>query len=243
MHPTHRIQGRQATSIFSQKLGSCSFPVKLDWEPVEFRVHFPTLLHRLLPHLRGLRLEYVCVADAGLSLGLATTRRTGHCPLCSRRSRRVHSRYQRTLADLPWAGRSVVLHVQVRRFFCRNRRCPRAIFAEPLPQLVTPRARRTLAQHRLLLDLACALGGQAGARLATRHGLPTSRATLLRLIGRAPLPPVGTPRVVGVDDWSQRRGLTYGTILVDADQRRPIELLRDRTAATLGSWLATHPGI
>jgi transposase len=217
--------------------------VTLDWEPVEFPVHFPTLLHTLLPHLRGLRLERVFVADTGLTLDLTTTRRTAHCPLCARRSRRVHSRYRRILADLPWAGRSVVLNVQVRRFFCRNRQCPRAIFAERLPHLVTPRARRTVAQQALLLDLACALGGQAGARLATRHGLPTSRATLLRLIARAPLPPVGTPRVLGVDDWSQRRGHTFGTLLVDADQRRPIELLQDRTAATLASWLETHPSI
>jgi len=206
-------------------------------------VHFPTLLHRLLPHVRGLRLERVLVIDASLTLMLTTMRRTAVCPLCARRSHRVHSHYQRTMADLPWAGRSVMLHVQVRRFFCGNRRCPRAIFAERLPRLVAPRGRRTLAQNRLLLDFACALGGQAGARLARRHGLPTSRATLLRLIAHAPLPPVGAPHVLGVDDWSQRRGRTYGTILVDEERHRPVELLEDRMAATLARWLEAHPSI
>jgi transposase len=206
-------------------------------------VSVTTLISTLLSHLRGLRLERVFIAETGLTLSLSTTRRTAPCPGCSRRSRRVHSRYVRTIADLPWAGRSITLRVQVRRFFCRNRRCPRAIFAERLPLLAEPRSRRTRALQALLLDIACALGGQAGARLAARQGVATSRATLLRLVHQAPLPEVGAPRVLGVDDWSQRRGHTYGTILVDAEQRRPVELLSDRTATSLAEWLQAHPSI
>ena len=197
----------------------------------------------LLSHLRGLRLERVFITETGVTLSLSTARRTAPCPGCSRRSRRVHSRYLRTVADLPWAGRSISLRVQVRRFFCRSRRCPRAIFAERLPALVAPRARRTCALQALLLDIACALGGQAGARFAARQGMPTSRATLLRLVHQAPLPAVGSPRVLGVDDWSQQRGHTYGTILVDAEQRRPVELLPDRTATSLAEWLQAYPSI
>src|SRR5712691_4947791 len=63
------------------------------------------------------------------------------------------------------------------------------------------------------------------------------------LVHRAPLPAVGSPRVLGVDDWSQRRGHTYGTILVDADQRRPVDLLPDRTATSLADWLHAHPSV
>jgi transposase len=73
--------------------------------------------------------------------------------------------------------------------------------------------------------------------------MPTSRATLLRLVHQAPLPAVGSPRVLGVDDWSQQRGHTYGTILVDAEQRRPVDLLPDRTATSLAEWLQAYPSI
>src|SRR5919199_4427368 len=151
-------------------------------------VHLTTLLFALLPQLRGFRLERLLIAADGVTLELTSTRRTACCPLCPRRSHRVHSRYERTLADLPWAERSVTLRLHVRRFFCPNRRCPRRIFAEQRPELAAPRGRRTQALQRRLLDLACALGGQAGARLASPHCGPTHRAPFLPLGDRGAPP-------------------------------------------------------
>jgi transposase len=86
------------------------------------------------------------------------------------------------------------------------------------------------------------LGGQAGARLAGQAGMPVSGATLLRLLARDE-PPRRAPRVLGVDDWAWRRGQRFGTILVDLEARRPVDLLPDRTSAGLAQWLREHPGI
>jgi transposase len=197
----------------------------------------------LLPHLCGLHLVQIVFDPDLLVLEVAATRRSAPCPACGRRSTRVHSRYRRTVADLPIGGRRVQLRLEVRRFRCRQRRCPRTIFAERFPELVAPYARRTHAQREALEAIAFALGGAAGARLAARLDTPACRATLLRLLRAVPAAAHETPRVLGVDDWARRRGQTYGTILVDLERRRVVDLLEDRTAASLADWLTAHPGV
>jgi len=50
-------------------------------------------------------------------------------------------------------------------------------------------------------------------------------------------------RILGIDDWAWKKGQTYGTILVDLETRRPIELLPDRTSETVAAWLQTHHSV
>jgi transposase len=196
---------------------------------------------RLVPP--SLRVEALLVADGGLTIRLATDAPAAPCPLCGERADRVHSRATRTLADLPWAGVSVRLQVRVRKFFCENPTCPRRIFRERLAGIAQVAARRTERQRAELLDLAVALGGEAGARMAARRGMPVSPDTLLRLLRQAPEAEPPTPAVLGVDDWAIHKGLTYGTILVDLERHRPVDVLPDRSSASLAAWLRAHPGV
>ena len=166
------------------------------------------------------------------------------CPTCSVPPSSVHSRYQRTLADVPAHGRRLEIQLTARRFRCRNAACYRRIFTERMPRdLIQPHARRTSRLDGILHSFALVLGGRPGERLAERLSMPISADTLLRLLRRRATTTPPDVRVVGIDDFAWLKGQRYGTIICDLERRRTVDLLPDREGGTVANWLAAHPDV
>ena len=146
---------------------------------------------------------------SGHARAAARTRRrgtigtTGACRICRRRGQ-------------------VTLSLRPGRWRCPNQHCERQTFVERLAVTAAPLARctRRVADPALLLGHTA--GGRPGEMLMARLRMPASDTTIVRQLKQhAAAQAPAIVRVLGIDDWSWRKGVSYGT----------------------ARWLARHPGV
>ena len=161
-------------------------------------------------------LHGITYTEKQLTLSLTSSHPVAHCPLCHNSSQRIHSRYGRKVADLPWADKRILLELHVRRFFCEAADCSRKVFCERLHLSITAYARRTTRLENYLQNLALQVGGEKAAFLLELLNINlVSADTLLNLSRKVAIATMSTPKIVGIDEWAIRKGPTYATILVD----------------------------
>src|SRR6266852_4390543 len=197
----------------------------------------------LFPLPDGLEITSVSDTPEEVLVRVTSHRSSSPCPQCSTPSSAIHSLYRRHPQDLPCAGRPIRLLFTVRKFFCRNPNCSRKVFTERLPDFLEASSRLTKRLRTAVQEIGFATGGKGGERLSDKLGIPISEATMLCSLFLVPLPEVGKVRVVGVDDWSWRRGKRFGSILVNLETHKIVDLLADREAESVRHWLAAHPEV
>ncbi len=147
-------------------------------------------------------LDSIEVHDQTIIVHLHATFPTAACPQCGTAGSRVHSRDPRTIADVAFGGRNLVLKLLVRKWICTEASCSRHMFAERFPEVVQRYARMTDRVIKALQSAGVLTNGADAAQIAESFGVPTTAKTIIRRVLQLPLPSEGEVAKVGIDEWA-----------------------------------------
>ena len=170
-----------------------------------------------------------------------------HCPLCGMKSHQVHSTYLRKPLDASILNKPVQLRIQAKKFFCLNPNCKRQIFTERFTGFLNAYRRLTIRLEEVFLQLSLSMSAEALSRFLFKLGYKRSGDALLDLLRRIDSTEKDIKNQslthIGVDDFSFRRGVDFGTVICDLETHRPVEILASRSTQAFKEWLEKHPSV
>ncbi len=190
-----------------------------------------------LPKFRIISIEH---KNGKIMIFASVKSKRSQCPICGHFSTTVHDYYHRKLSDLPAFQNTTTLDLMTRKFKCKNLKCDRKVFSEQTSH-INRYSRKTLRASKVLDSLSIELTGKLGSTLSKQLFLPVSTSTITRIAHKQQLPEIKQPVVLGIDDWAFRKGISYGTVLVDMETSTPIELLQSRDSGDLKLFLQKYP--
>lgn len=131
----------------------------------------------------------------------------------------------------------------MRRFRCANPACPQTTFAEQFPDWLPAYARRTVRLTDVMRQVGFEVSAESSRRVLKALRITTSGDTVLRIVKRTLVAVPTQLKVVGLDDWAIRKGQRYGSIIIDQETHRVVELVKGRLSDDIQPWFKAHPEI
>ncbi len=189
-----------------------------------------------MPLLKKERIEY---SENQIRIYTSIKSPGAKCPYCGKYSKRIHDHYIRNVSDLPVFQNRTVILLKTRKFKCVNTQCYRKVFSEQTPSILRY-SRRTSRLSDILATIAIEMTGKLGSIFSKQLLIDVSISTITRIAHDQPISDIIQPKILGIDDWAYRKGVSYGTILIDMETSRPIDILPSRDGQTLKKWLLKY---
>jgi transposase len=171
---------------------------------------------------------------------LSQKRTSSCCPCCGKRSSSIHSSYERNLTGMPVGGYGHHITVEVNKYYCKNPSCPQKVFAHSLDSMACKYGRFTAKAEEFIVSSSLECSSMTASKSLKSAGLSVCNNTCLNHLRLQQLAD-SSARYVGVDDFSFKKGHTYGSLFVNLQTRRPIDVIESREAADVDLWLRRHP--
>ena len=188
--------------------------------------------------IKGVSISKYTLQDKILEIYCAYKCKRAYCPSCHKKSKQVRSSYTRKLLSLPLGVNKTKIYLKTRRFKCNNSNCSRKIFSEQNSDICTKYSRITTTAKEQLQKIAIELSSIKGSYLLSVLNMPYSSSSCLRLIHKMPFHQYDIPKCIGIDDWAKKEGQSYGTIIVNSETGKAIDLINSRKTEDIISPLA-----
>ena len=185
-------------------------------------------------------IEDIEYKDNIMFLYARSSKKSGACPYCNHESKRVHSKYTRTIKDLSILGRGVILVFEARKFFCNTKECMKRTFAEQPGDEIFRYRRNTRRLELAITRHGLKTSSISASKLLFHLGINLSYSTVLRNIHRLTPSQYADIKIIGIDDWAWRKGINYGTIILDMHSKYPVDLLENRAEENFKNWIENH---
>ena len=149
------------------------------------------------------------------------------CTCCGNFTSKVHSKYKRKALDLPMLDKHTRLTVIARRFFCTNDACSRKIFSEEFSEFLLRYKRLTQRLSNHLIKIGLSQSANQSHRIFKKY-IPVSASSILRLTRNYNVPVKYDAEFIGIDDFSFRKGISFGSIICDLKTGKPIDIINSR---------------
>ena len=201
---------------------------------ISFKLH--------IPHYHQ---DKVYISGKSYIVELSRTSRYARCPCCGRLSRSLQGHYTRQLQAPEILNHPLTLLVKTRKFRCRNEHCLRQVFSEEHSSLVAPYKRNTLEVEARIREVSLKTTSRIACELLHGQNIFYSQSSCLRSAHKAFSSTAhgSRPVSIGIDDFAQKKGHIYGSVIVDQITRRPVAILSCREGDELDKFLRENPQI
>lgn len=196
-------------------------------------------------HIPGYHQYNISQTGRSYYIELSRISKGSHCPKCGCYSKSIHSHYMRQLQGLEVFGHPLTLLVRTRKFRCKNKRCCCHIFSESLSGLASSYARNTLEVENRIRQVSLKTSSRIATELLSQQNISCSQSSCLRrVIPPGPQEASGPlPVAIGIDDFAQKKGHIYGSIVMDQITHRPLAIIPGREGDELERYLCHNPQI
>jgi len=167
------------------------------------------------------------------------------CPKCGKITDKKGGIHNKTVYDLPILGKQVKLNIKYKNFVCMNEDCEKKYISETIPGFVEKFNHRTQRLNDFIIRIALAASTEESSRILKTIGIEISGQSVINLILKR-FSETETGRCstsIGIDDFANKKGQKYCTVIVDEKTHKPIDVLEGKTGEAVKKWLAENKHI